>query len=65
MSKVLNFFYGFAIAIGFVLILGSVGSDCDGACMENAMPIKDVFMYSVAGFALIALGVVGFKKGIE
>jgi hypothetical protein len=62
MNKVLMFFYGVAVAVGIVLVLGAAGSDCDGKCMENAMPLVDVIKFSVAGLALIALGALGFSK---
>ena len=62
MNKVLMFFYGVAVAMGILLVLGAAGSDCDGKCMENAMPLVDVIKFSVAGLALIALGALGFSK---
>lgn len=37
--------------LGFFLILGTAGADCDGDCMENSMPILDMVLYSLIGFA--------------
>ena len=39
------------VVIGFVGIMGVVGSDCDGACMQNAMSLQDSIVWG-AGFIL-------------
>ena len=41
---------------GIVLIMGSVGSDCDGDCMENALPIMDMILYSALGLTMAFTG---------
>ena len=37
--------------IGFVGIMGVVGSDCDGECMQNALSVKETIVWG-AGFVL-------------
>ena len=37
--------------IGFVGIMGVVGSDCDGECMQNALSVKETIVWG-AGFIL-------------
>ena len=41
---------------GFLLLLGTVGSDCDGKCMENSLPIGDIILYSLLGLAMMVTG---------
>lgn len=38
--------------VGFVGIMGVVGSDCDGECMQYALSIQDSIVYG-AGFILV------------
>ena len=62
MNKVFKVMYGLFIAVGFVLVLGAAGSDCDGKCMENAMPLGQVIIFSLGGVFMIALGAFGFNR---
>ena len=49
---------GYSIAtVGFFLVLGTAGADCDGKCMENALSLWDTEVYSIAGMIMIAVGV--------
>ena len=41
---------------GLILLMGVAGNDCDGACMENAMPIGDMIVYSLIGLAMMVAG---------
>ncbi len=58
----MKYVFGMMIAVGFFLVLGVAGSDCDGKCMENAMPLTDVLMYSTLGLVLMFAGAVGIRK---
>ena len=46
---------------GFLLVIGAAGSDCDGKCMENALPMKDIIIYGLVGLFMMVLG--GFIGG--
>ena len=50
------------ILVGFLLILGVAGADCDGDCMENAMSMTEILLYSAAGFAIMLSGVFAAKR---
>ena len=49
--------YGFKITgstlilLGIFVIFGAAGSDCDGDCMQNAMSISEMIVYSLIGLA--------------
>lgn len=53
MMKVIGTIIGVS---GFLLLLGVAGSDCDGKCMENAMPIGDVILYGLIGLVMMVTG---------
>ena len=46
---------------GFFLMLGAVGSDCDGKCMENAMSLLDTLLYSLLVVAMMVGALIGFN----
>ena len=46
-----KFFGTILMIIGFVGIMGVVGSDCDGECMQYAMSIEQTIVWG-AGFVL-------------
>ena len=52
----MRYISGALTMIGFVIIMGVVGSDCDGACMENALPIGESILYSLIGFVFLIGG---------
>lgn len=58
----MKYVFGLMIAVGFFLVLGVAGSDCDGKCMENTMPLTDVLLYSTLGIVLMLAGAVGINK---
>jgi len=58
----MKYVFGMMIAVGFILVLGVAGSDCDGKCMENAMPMTDVLMYSALGLVMMIAGAVGIRN---
>ena len=48
---------GIVAALGFVLVLGVAGADCDGKCMENSMSLSDIMLYTAIGFLMMIGGV--------
>ena len=46
---------------GFLVVLGTAGADCDGKCMENAIPLDQMLMQVFIGFAMLAVSVVGYR----
>lgn len=58
----MKYVFGTLIAVGFLMVLGAAGNDCDGKCMENAAPIGELLKMVAAGLALAAVGVVGMLK---
>ena len=58
----MKYVFGLMIAVGFFLVLGVAGSDCDGKCMENTMPLTDALLYSTLGIVLMLAGAVGINK---
>ena len=61
-NMIVKFVLGTMIAAGFILVLGVAGSDCDGKCMENAMPIGAMILYSLVGITMVAVGAFGLIK---
>ena len=62
MITLLKTIFGLMIFSGFILVLGAAGSDCDGACMENALPMADLLLYSFVGLVMMAAGALGISK---
>ena len=58
----MKYVFGTLIAVGFLMVLGAAGNDCDGKCMENAAPIGELLKMVAAGMVLAAVGVVGMLK---
>jgi hypothetical protein len=50
-------------AVGALLVIGVAGSDCDGACMQNAMPITDMLFYAFIGMTMAGVGTAIAIKG--
>ena len=51
-------YLGVAVAVlGFFLVLGVAGADCDGKCMENSMSLSDIMLYTAIGFLMMIGGV--------
>ena len=44
--------------LGFFLVLGVAGADCDGKCMENSMSLSDIMLYTAIGFTMMISGVI-------
>ena len=53
------------IILGFFLILGTVGADCDSDCMKNSMSILDMVLYSLIGLASCFTGFCIVNYGSE
>jgi len=52
-------YLGYALAgVGFFLVLGTAGSDCDGKCMENALSLWETVVYMTIGLVMIAVGLI-------
>ena len=49
MKNFLSFIFGF---VGLVLLMGSAG-DCDGACMDQANTLGEMFTLIVIGFVCL------------
>jgi hypothetical protein len=53
--------FGLLIFTGILLILGTAGADCDGKCMENSLPIGQMLIQVLIGFAGIGAGALGLR----
>ena len=60
MMKVIGYIVGF---IGFFILLGTAGADCDGKCMENALTITQIVEGVFMGIGLMMLGTFFVMKG--
>ena len=49
-------------AVGFFIIAGVMGSDCDGKCMENAMGMMQTLQWMLIGIATMVTGIVIYMK---
>ena len=60
MMKVIGYIVGF---IGFFILLGTAGADCDGKCMENSLTIVQIMEGVLMGVGLMMLGTFFVVKG--
>ncbi len=60
MMKVIGYIVGF---IGFFILLGTAGADCDGKCMENTLTIVQIMEGVFMGIGLMMLGTYFVMKG--
>jgi hypothetical protein len=44
------------IFVGFFLVIGAAGSDCDGDCMENALSLSELLVFTSVGLCGIIAG---------
>lgn len=63
--NIMKFVFGAFCAIGFLMVLGVAGADCDGKCMERALTIGETIEYTLYGIVLIAIGAFGLIKMSE
>ena len=60
MMKVIGYIVGF---IGFFILLGTAGADCDGKCMENSLTIVEIMQGVFMGIGLMMVGTYFVMKG--
>ena len=65
MIKIVKYLSLTIAVAGFILMLGTAGSDCDGKCMENSMPIEDILLYMLLGLFMLGFGTFGYMKANE
>lgn len=53
------------MGLGFFLVLGTAGADCDGACMENSLTLGEIALYMFMGGASGFMGYHMFMYGVE
>ena len=58
----MKYVFGTMVAVGFLMILGAAGNDCDGKCMAQAAPIGELLKMIGYGIALAAAGTFGLLK---
>ena len=58
--KIIGYVLGF---VGFFIVLGTAGADCDGKCMENALTITQIVEGVFMGIGIMALGIYFVMKG--
>jgi len=58
--KIIGYVLGF---IGFFILLGTAGADCDGKCMENSLTIVQMMNGVLMGIGLMMLGTFFVMKG--
>ena len=54
-----KFVFGALIFTGLLLVIGTAGADCDGKCMENALPISQMLIQVAIGLVGMAAGALG------
>ena len=60
MMKVIGYIVGF---IGFFILLGTAGADCDGECMENSLTVVQIMEGVFMGIGLMMVGTYFVMKG--
>ena len=60
MMKVIGYVVGM---IGFFILLGTAGADCDGKCMENSLTVVQIMEGVFMGIGLMMLGTFFVIKG--
>ena len=58
--KIIGYVLGF---IGFFILLGTAGADCDGKCMENSLTVVQIMEGVFMGIGLMMLGTFFVIKG--
>jgi len=52
--KYVGYVIGF---LGFFVILGTAGADCDGKCMENSLTMMEIIEYTMLGMSMMVMGI--------
>ena len=60
MIKVIGYVFVF---IGIFTVLGTAGADCDGKCMENALSLTEIALYTMGGMCATAVGALMIMRG--
>ena len=60
MIKVIGYVFVF---IGVFAVLGAAGADCDGKCMENALSLTEIALYTMIGMCATAVGALMIMRG--
>lgn len=60
MMQVIGYIVGF---MGFFILLGTAGADCDGKCMENSLTIVEIMQGVFMGIGLMMVGTYFVMKG--
>ena len=43
--------------LGFFIMLGTAGADCDGKCMENSLTMMEIIEYTILGMSMMVMGI--------
>jgi|TARA_B110000858_G_C17705299_1_gene427931 hypothetical protein len=52
--KYVGYVIGF---LGFFIMLGTAGADCDGKCMENSLTMMEIIEYTILGMSMMVMGI--------
>ena len=52
--KYVGYVIGF---LGFFIMLGTAGADCDGKCMENFLTMMEIIEYTILGMSMMVMGI--------
>jgi hypothetical protein len=52
--KYVGYVIGF---LGFFIMLGTAGADCDGKCMENSLTMMEIIEYTMLGMSMMVMGI--------
>ena len=52
--KYVGYVIGF---LGFFIMLGTAGADCDGKCMENSLTMMEIIEYTILGKSMMVMGI--------
>ena len=58
--KIIGYVLGF---VGFFILLGTAGADCDGKCMENSLTVVQIMEGVFMGIGLMMVGTYFVMKG--
>lgn len=47
---------GVVAFVGFFIMMGVAGADCDGKCMERSLPLTDILLYTAVGLIMFVGG---------
>ena len=51
-------YFGYILGtLGFILLIGTAGADCDGKCMENALTFVEIIEYTMLALVMMIAGI--------